>query len=551
MAIQTVSNVLALARSAAQEPRAWNLLLDACAHHPEKQKAIIREVAYHASAQTTRAYGEVADWANIYWRAMCMVAPYDLDAFLIYIERYRPAKEKFYLPRRRVLYRVVCAIQKLADDELDELILNMPARVGKTTLLLFCLLWMMGRDPESTSLYCAYSDKITKAFYKGALEILQDSTTYAFHEIFPNATIAQTSGDDYTIDLVRAKHYPTLTARSLYGTLNGSCDCNGFLIADDLLAGIEDALSPVKLEGAQYRVDNNMLMRAKQQAKILWCGTPWSVNDPMGRRKSMLEEDPAYAQWRWEHIALPALDENDESNFDYDHNVGFSTAHYHRMRARFKRNDDMASWETQCQCNPVERHGALFNPEQMLYYNGELPSTPERTVMPVDPAWGGGDYVSAPVIQVVNGIGYVPALVYSKEDKVITQPMVATLAKEYKVQFMEVEATKMTREYAEGIKTHMADRTTPCSITTRPAPNNTAKEFRIQAAAPEIRELRFLEPALRNDMYDQAMTALFTYNPTGKNKNDDFPDSLAQGIGMLTGSHIGSVEVGSRRALGY
>lgn len=169
-------------------------------------------------------------------RTLLFEAPYLLDSYLQYLEINRNPEERFYLPRRKVLLKVVNSLQKLVDDELDELFIAMPPRVGKTTLLLFFVTWIIGKYDELSNLYSAYSDIITNAFYKGVLEIVQDPYTYTWSEIFPNAKVKETNAKDETININRKKRYPSLTCRSLYGTLNGACDCEGFLISDDLIA---------------------------------------------------------------------------------------------------------------------------------------------------------------------------------------------------------------------------------------------------------------------------------------------------------------------------
>ena len=158
-------------------------------------------------------------------------APFDFDCFLLYLEQNRLPQDRFYQPRRRVLKRTVDALQRLADDELDELFLLQPPRTGKSTLMILFICWVMGRNSEHPNLYCSYSDTITAAFYNGVLEILQDKDTYLYHEIFPCSVIARTNAKEETLDLDRRKHYPSLTCRSLYGTLNGACDAErGFII---------------------------------------------------------------------------------------------------------------------------------------------------------------------------------------------------------------------------------------------------------------------------------------------------------------------------------
>lgn len=473
-----------------------------------------------------------------YRNTLLFDAPHYFDSYMLYLEINRPPEERFYQPRRRIMKRVVDGLQDLVDDFLDELFLSMPPRVGKTTLLLMFATWLIGRNSERSNLYSAYSDVITKAFYNGVLEIITDPDTYLWSEIFPNAKFLKngTDANNETIDLDRKKRYPSLTCRSLYGTLNGACDCNGILMADDLIGGIEEVLNPERMVATWGKVENNLLPRAKEIAKYLWCGTRWSVIDPIGMRLDTIENDKAFENVRYRVINLTALDENDESNFDYAYGVGFSTEYYQQRRASFERNNDMASWNAQYQQQPIEREGALFTPDGFRYYNGELPEgEPDGIYMAVDPAFGGGDFVSSPVgVQYGEDI-YIPDVVFDNRDKQFTQPALARLAIRNAVKRMQIEANKSTEAYKEGVQTEVKKQGERITITSKAAPPTTSKMTRIFDKAPDIRErCIFLEPKYRNKQYNMFMQNVFSYKITGRNKNDDAPDSLAMLLDMIT-----------------
>ena len=402
---------------------------------------------------------------------------------------------------------------------------------NNSSIAMFFISYILGKYPEMSNLYCAFSDVITRALYNGVLEIIQDPNTYLWNEIFPECKIANTSGKDETIDINRAKRYPTLTSRSLYGSLNGACDCRGYLISDDLLSGIEEALNPDRLTTAWNHVDNNMLARAKEGAKIVWIGTSWSINDPISIRKRLLEERPEYANRRWVALNLPALDENDESNFNYDYGVGFGTEFYKQRRSSFEANNDIASWLAQYQQSPIERQGTLFEPNFMRYYNGELPEgEPDRIFMACDIAWGGGDYLSAPIIYQYGEDCYVHDLVYSNGDKYVTRPLVIDAILRNKVQAANFEANNGGSEYCEYVTNELKKAGYKLNIRSVPAPTNKKKESRIFDKAPEIRELWFRDAKCRTKEYSLAMQSMFSFTMTGKNKNDDYVDSLAMAV---------------------
>jgi predicted phage terminase large subunit-like protein len=477
----------------------------------------------------------VSEMFELYKKTLLFDAAHDLDSYLLYLEINRRPSERFYQPRRRVLKQVVDAIQDLADDRLDELFVAMPPRVGKTSLLMFAETWLLGRDSEKSNLYSAYSDTITKAFYNGVLEIVNDPVTYLWKDVFPEAKLVQTNSQEETINVDRRKRYPSLTCRSLYGTLNGACDCNGVLISDDLIGGIEEALNKDRMISAWSKVDNNLLPRAKEKAKILWCGTRWSMIDPAGLRMDLLLNDERFKNRRIKIINLSALDENDESRFDYDYGVGFSTEFYQQRRASFERNNDMASWNAQYMGEPIERDGALFSPGDLRYYNGVLPdSQPDRVFMAVDPAWGGGDFVASPVCFMYGNDIYVHDVVYDNRDKKITQPLLAKAVQRNDVAAMRIEANKMTEDYKEGVERELLAIGLRINLTTKAAPSDKGKNERIFDKAPDIRDrMIFREEGKRTKEYSLFMQNVYSYKLTGKNKNDDAPDSLAMAIDMV------------------
>lgn len=471
------------------------------------------------------------DALDLYNKTLIFDAPVNFDCFMRAVERNRPAAEQFWLPRRAKLMPVCQALQDMEDGKLDELFLSMPPRVGKTTLMLFFFLWVMGRNSERSNLYCSYTDSVVGVLYNGILEVLGDKVTYAYEDAFPLAKVVSTNAKDLLINIDRRKRYASFTGRSLYGTLNGACDCNGYLVADDLISGIEEAMSKDRLKAAWAKVDNNMLPRAKETAKILWIGTRWSLVDPQGNRIDLLENDEKYKDVRWRVLNTSALNEQDESNFDYSYGVGFSTDYYQQRRASFERNSDMASWLAQYQGEPIERDGAVFDPTGLRYYNGVLPDAqPDRVFMVVDPAWGGGDYVAAPVIYQFGDDLYMHDVVYSNDDKKVTQPLIANAAKSHQIGAMKVEGTKMTASYGEDIdKMLKADGVRlNMNINTSHFTGN-GKRQRIFDRAPDIRDhIIFLAEGHRSKEYTQFMQSLFSFTVTGKAaKHDDAADSLA------------------------
>lgn len=475
---------------------------------------------------------------ELYWEALKFEAPHRFESFLLYMEKNRPAEEKFYQPRINPLRQVAQGIQDLADDLLDELFINMPSRVGKTQIVKFAFLWWGSRNSELSNLYTAYSDKITTGFYNGLIELIDDPT-YTYEELFPQNVIAKKNGDDLTIDLIRQKTYPTFTCRSIYGTLNGACDCSGLAVADDLFSGIEEAVSPERQETVWGKFDNNFMKRLKRKAKLINMGTRWAPKDCQGRRRELLENNKEFKNRRFRVISIPALDENDESNFDYPFDLGYSTEDYKMIRASFEANDDMASWYAQDQQDPIERQGALFKSGDMRFFDPKnMPQRePDRIFMAVDIAYGGGDYVAAPVCYQFENEFFIVDVIFDDGDKSVTRPRIRDKILEHQVQAAQLEGTITNSDYYEWIDKELRDKGYRLNMTMKPASNRTRKELRIRDKAPEIREMYFLEANLRSKEYQKFMQNVFSFKLNRKNKHDDAPDSLAQLCDMRAGAY--------------
>lgn len=469
-------------------------------------------------------------------RTYLLTARDKFDDFMIYIEWNRPLKEKYWLPRRSKLMVACQVLQDMEDGKMDELFLSMPPRVGKTTLMVFFVLWVILRDSERSNLYTSYTQSVVDVFYNGLLEILGDRTTYLWHDVFPECEVVSTNAKDFLLNINRKKRYASFTGRSLYGTLNGACDCNGYEIADDLISGIEEAMNKDRLDSAWAKVDNNYLPRAKEGAKRLWIGTRWSISDPIARRINLLETDERFKNVRYKIINFPALDENDKSNFEYSCGVGFSSDYYIQRRASFERNNDIASWMAQYMGSPIERDGSVFCPEDLRYYNGTLPEAePDRIFIAVDPAWGGGDFTAAPIcFQYGNDI-YVHDVVFNNQDKTVTQPLIVQKAIKWGVQAITIEATRTTSSYTEGVNNLLRDKGYRLNVqSSTKSFTGEGKRQRIFDKAPDIREcMVFRESGCRSKEYEQFMQNIFAFHLTmNKKAHDDAPDSCVMAINM-------------------
>lgn len=438
--------------------------------------------------------------------------------------------------------------------------------IGKTMIpthnsqiITLAMSWHCAKDAEKSNLYVTYKEGLGGAFLTGVMEIWTDPT-YCFSDVFPKVKVADTDSKNHKVDLVRKKKYKTLSGKGLESGLNGEYDAYGWMVLDDILEGIQDVLNPDTLKRKQIIFDNNVMSRKKEQCKLIHNGTIWSLHDLYSDRLDFLQNNPEAKNIRYDILKIPALDENDESNFDYDYGVGYTTQYYRTLRAKFEENDDMASWYAQYQQEPIERDGAVFNPEHMRFYNGVLPEEePYRICAACDVALGGEDFLAFAVAYMYeDGSIYIDDVVFDNSEKKITKPKVANMIIDNDVGSAFFEANQGGEGYKDEIEELLKKKGRKINLRSEYAPTNMRKAQRIWDKAGSIREFYFRDVGCRSQEYRKFMTNLYSFTVTGKNKHEDAADCLASLAYFIEGNwSMAKIEVpknpfrGGYRNYGY
>ena len=471
-----------------------------------------------------------------YYNVLKLESRFLLDSFKLYIEKDRPRKERFYEPRRNTLIRITDAVQRLENDELDILFLHTPPRCGKSGDMTMDTVWHCSRDTEKSNLYVTYKEGLGGAFLQGVTEILTDPT-YCYKDVFPETKIAFTDAKNNKLDLGRKKKYTTLSGKGLESGLNGEYDAHGWMILDDVLEGVQDVMSPDVLKRKQTIFDNNVLSRKKESCKVICIGTLWATNDLYMNYLDFIQTSPEMKDTRYDIIKIPALDpETDESNFEYEYGVGFTTKYYQGVRAKFENNNDMVGWQCQYMQTPIDRVGAVFNPEQMRYYSTLPGEEPIKVIAHCDIALGGADFLSMPIVYYFDDgedglVGYVEDVVFDNSEKHITQPQIIAKIKKHIIKHLHFEANAGGEGYADDIRRMLKEDKEYkeiCNISTDYAMVTKRKQQRIWDNAEEIRKLYFKDPQHRDIQYRKFMNNLFSFSMDMSRKaHDDAPDALS------------------------
>ena len=481
----------------------------------------------------------------------------DFESFCIALEWNRPIHKQFYLPRAKLLKKhgVIQGVQDLIDDKLDLLVLNLPPRIGKTTIGLFLQVMLGGMCPDESILGAGHSVGLIQSFYSEIMNIIEGEE-YRYHEIFPNNKIANKSAEYLYIDLNKARRFHTYNYVSIEAGGTGKVQAERLLYCDDLVKDVEQANNPDRLEKLYYNYTGTIKDRKIQRlckdgvyrpCPEIHINTPWSLHDVTSRVVENAKEDDMS---RVRIISVPCYDENGESNFMYDYGKGFNAKYYRDMEIA----EDPVIFSAKYLMQPVERDGLVFNKDNISFYN-ELPSgEPDRIIGYADVSHGGDDYFSLPIGYVYGNEVYIEKILFRHKfggDDYI-RPLVKQILIDNKVSRCGVEKNNGGDYFATLMEQDLRESGYHCNITTHNAPTNKRKLDRILACQNEIKgiaienktyRLYFKNPDLtKGDKdYMDAMHNLYSWNqnPSMQNKqHDDFPDSLAGLITNVLGGNV-------------
>lgn len=477
---------------------------------------------------------------------------YNFESYIFYLERYRDQEKRFYLKRRNPLKTVLHDLEDLANRKIQFLGISLPSRVGKSTLCIFFLTWIGLKRPDSHSAMCGHSGVLAEGFYDELLDIIT-SSEYTFDVMYKfwhqtDQILEDKSAEYKKINLGKHDRFCTYTCRGIDGTWTGDVDISidGILYVDDLVKDRTHSLSQSRMDGTW----NEYLAHVKDRKSgqpvkgspfdgscELMVGTLWNVYDPLSRMETLHKDDPTYVFRK-----IPALNENDETNFPYQ----FTTKYLLNMRETLEPADWMAKWMQA----PYLREGLLYQPNEMMYFKGEVPDC-DRTIAVLDPAVGGGDYLSMVVLKVVGKYYYVIDWLYSNETKGKTIPKICNKIIFHKVSELNFEKNGIGRAFDGEVTEELHKRNYfMCKSTPFTAPEGMKKEEKILGASDWVKMyVYFIADDVKNATYTRsqdyikAMSDVFIYTTEGKNKTDDAVDTLAQINEMHQSRSNGAIDI--------
>lgn len=451
---------------------------------------------------------------DMYYRALLFMAPHNFDCYCQYIEKERDGAKRFYVPRRKAIKPIVDQLQRLADGELDLLAVSCPPGVGKTTLAIFYMTWLAGREPDKPILGMSHGNAFLGGVYDECLQIMDKKGDYRWCDVFPESSVTKTNAKDMMINIDAPKRFTTLEFSSIGSGNAGKVRAENLLYCDDLCEGIEQAMSRERLDSLWQKYTDDARQRKIRDCRELHIATRWSVHDVIGRLERAYEGNP-----RAEFISMPATDEEGHSNFAM---CGFSDEFYAEQKSMM----DDASWRALYMNEPIEREGQLYIDDELRRYF-ELPDgEPDAIIAVCDTKDRGNDYCVMPIAYQWGNDFYIEKIICDNGDPgSIEARLVAELVNR-KVHLARFESNAAGGKIAEKVQSGVKERNGRCKITTKFTSAN--KETKIMVNAPWVKEhCLFREGKNIDSEYRAALRMLCGYTLAGRNKHDDVPDAFA------------------------
>ena len=467
----------------------------------------------------------------------------NVDSFFRYIERKRDPKERFYMPRRKQFLKIglVDALQGMIDDKYDILCISLIPGAGKTTIEKFFNAAIIGWYPKDFNLFYSHSGDITRMYYDGMYDIVTNADEYAWNEIFPNLSVTNTNAKMEQFNVGKYKPFPSVQCTSVGSKNAGKVRASKFLLVDDMIGGIEEAMNPMILDKLwnKYAVDarqRKIQDSEGKNCKEIHIATRWSVHDVIGRIQNMYEGNP-----RVKTIAVPDIDPiTQESNFDYEFS-GFTKEFFEDQQLLM---DDI-SYRCLYKQEPIEREGLVFPEEKIRRYLNLPHGEPEIVTAQCDTKGKGTDYFVLPILQKYRDDYYcVDCVCDNTADYEMQYENAANALVNNKVQECEFERNAGGDRVAMEVNKRVEAKGWICNITDTPTETN--KEARIfQCSNWILQHVIFKDESMYSpkEPYGVMMSLLKRYSVSGKKQLDDVPDVFSNfAVRITKGNRIAKVE---------
>lgn len=421
----------------------------------------------------------------------------------------------FYKPERKYLVELCNEFQEFIESETEHvMIVNEPPRHGKSRTASKLVEWVLGRDKTQKIMTGSYNETLSTTFSKGVRdtinEVKADKYKPVYSDVFPDTRIKRGDGAMNLWSLEGG--YNNYLATSPTGTATGFGA--SLMIIDDLIKNAEEAHNENVKEKHWEWFTNTMLSRLEEGGKIIIIMTRWSSDDLAGKALEFYEEQGIPVK----HITMKAL-QDDGTMLCED---VLSKKSYEQKIAAM--GEDIA--EANYQQKPIDLKGCLYT--SFKTYE-ELPKDSQGNILGkvknyTDTADTGDDYLCSINYIEYNMEAYVINVIFTKDGMEITEPAVAKMFYEDKVNVADIESNNGGRGFARNVERILKEeyRTNRTVIT--PFYQGKNKISRILSNATWVMEhIHF--PVNWKDKWPEYYKSMIKYQKEGKNAHDDAQDA--------------------------
>jgi len=421
----------------------------------------------------------------------------------------------FYKPDRQYLVRLCNELQEFYESDDEVLIVNLPPRHGKSRTAGNFVEWVLGNNKHEKIMTGSYNETLSTMFSKNVRNTIQevkvDKDKIVYSDIFPGIRIKYGDGAMNLWSLEGS--YNNYLATSPTGTATGF-GCT-LMIIDDLIKNAQEAYNEEVLQKHWDWFTNTMLSRLEEGGKIIIIMTRWATGDLAGMALEHYKEQGAKVR----HISMKALQED-------------GTMLCPEILSR-------KSYEAKCKAMGIEIASANYQQEPVDIKGRLYTSFKTYTKLPMDEkgnllftsirnytdtADQGDDYLCSINYGVYNGEAYVLNVLYTKQPMEVTEPAVAKMLYEDKVNIADIESNNGGRGFARQVERilHEKYRTNRVQINWFHQSKN--KKARILSNSTWVMNHVYF-PVNWKDRFPEYYEAMTKYQKEGKNLHDDAPDA--------------------------
>jgi len=394
--------------------------------------------------------------------------------------------------------------------DIKKLMVTMPPQHGKSELSTRRLpAFMLGRNPDLRIAIAAYSHTVAAKFNRDIQRII-DSPEY--REVFPDTTLNSMNVRTIAGSYLRNEdefevvgHRGSVVTVGAGGGLTSRTVDVG--IIDDIYKDAAEAWSETVRTARQEWYDTVFKTRLHNDSRQLIVMTRWHEEDLCG--VLLQTEDD------WEVVRFKAIDDDGRPLWPEKHSL---------ETLLDIREHKPVVFESLYQQNPTPKEGLLLPGGECRRFKKKFleEHTPDGIVAVGDIADEGDDSLCVPVGWLYGQDVYVPKVVFTQDPIEVTQPRVAQLLDDEKVDRARFESNNGGKGFALEVRRLKKGR---AEVEWKPTVQN--KHTRILMKSGFIKEhFLFLEDGEQDKEYQRFFYELTHYPKNGKVKHDDAMDAV-------------------------